>query len=344
MRVERWRRLPTDERAAVDQLLDEVEAADGYPPLSDQMRLDLAATSSPPAGDAAEQHPGGVIAVLARSGATTSPSRARGELVGCAFLRPDAGDDTVAGLGTARPAWTVEVAVPPSWRSDGTVLRGLVDAARSKLARRGGGTVRLWLRAPDPASEAAIGEGFHPLRDVFQLRAPLPLRVGDRSGDRGGPEIDVRPFRPGTDEAAWLAVNNRAFAGHPEQGSWKLEDVLRREREPWFDPEGFLLHEVGGRLAGYCWTKVHRRPSLGEIYVIGVDPDFQHKGLGRALTIAGLRHLAGRAIPTGMLYVEATNEPALALYHSLGFDLHHLDRCYVTDVDGGAQTAAAAPD
>ena len=309
------------------------------------MRLDMATTSSPPPGGAAARHPGGVLAVLARPGAATSSSRARGELVGCAFVRPDTGDGVGhgAGVGAARPAWTVEVAVQPSWRSDGTVLGGLLDAALSELARRGGGAVRLWLRAPDPPAEVAIGERFHPLRDVLQLRAPLPLRVGDRSGSRDGPEIDVRPFRPGADEAAWLAVNNRAFAGHPEQGSWRLEDVLRREREPWFDPEGFLLHEVGGRLAGYCWTKVHRRPSLGEIYVIGVDPDFQHKGLGRALTIAGLRHLAGRAIRTGMLYVEATNEPALALYHSLGFDLHHLDRCYVTDVDGGTHTAAPRP-
>jgi mycothiol synthase len=182
-----------------------------------------------------------------------------------------------------------------------------------------------------PANEdderVATEAGLVLVREVLQLRRPLPMEETA--------SLEVRPFRPGTDDEAFLEVNNRAFRWHPDQSDWTLDDLRRSEAEPWFDPEGFLLHERDGRLAGFCWTKIHPatddEPALGEIYVIATDPDFTGIGLGRALTLAGLDHLAGKGLRVGMLHVEGTNEPALGLYRKLGFTLRSAHRWWAPE-------------
>jgi mycothiol synthase len=301
-------------RAEILTLLDEAQRVDGFPGLSDQATLVV--------GDGA---PGDTVSLLAR----------------------DSGTDALAGyavLSRRDGVWTLETVVRPDLRGAPTDVHGaLVDAALAEAAARGGGTIRVWLRIDHEHGASRLAAlGLHPGRELLQLRAPLsPSALQDAAS----PPVAVRPFRPGRDEEAWLEVNARAFAGHPEQGSWTLADLEHRERAPWFDPRGFLLHEEGTRLAGFCWTKVHLSPVLGEIYVIGVDPDYQGRGLGRALTRAGLGHLASRGVPTAMLYVEHANTPALVLYRSLGFAEHHREVQYTGEVEptGQVDTPTARP-
>jgi mycothiol synthase len=233
-----------------------------------------------------------------------------------------------ARLVRVRSRWEVELAseddhgdVPEQVRS------ALLRAAHRAVADAGGGTLQLWVNRPTAADDrVAEAAGFAPVRDLWQMRCDLPL---DETTD-----LATRPFHVGQDEHAWLEVNNRAFHWHPEQGAWTLEDLRAREAEPWFDPDGFLLHERDGRLAGFCWTKVHadHAPPLGEIYVIATDPAVHRRGLGRALVLAGLDHLARAGLTVGMLYVDATNTPAVRLYERLGFHVDHVDRAYLSEV------------
>jgi len=227
--------------------------------------------------------------------------------------------------------WELELVVDPQHRDElheigTTMLSAALDVVRDE----GGGHVHLWVYKPTAAHDRmAEAVGLARGRDLWQLRRPLPV---------GEPyDLDTRPFEVGRDEEAWLDVNNRAFDWHPEQGSWTLDDLRSREAEPWFDPAGFLLHERDGRLAGFCWTKVHadHDPPLGEIYVIAVDPALHMRGLGRALALAGLDHLAAKGLRVGMLYVDATNDPANKLYNDLAFTRDHTDRAYVGDVAAG---------
>lgn len=284
-------------------LLTAAEEADGYPSISERARLDV------------EQ----------RSGAATRSL----------LLREDgAHGGALCGYGIlerAQGRWLLEMAVHPARRQpDGGPERALLEAAQEAVAASGGATMTVWVRGGDASRPAWLpAREFEAVRQLLQLRAPLPVETARRSQDR---PPSVRPFHPGRDEEAWLEVNRRAFSRHPEQGSWTLADLQRRERAPWFDPGGFLVHEVNHRIAGFCWTKVHRSPVMGEIYVIGVDPDFQGRGLGRALTVAGLDHLATRGVPEAMLYVEGSNVAALALYRSLGFTEHHRETAYQAQV------------
>ena len=175
----------------------------------------------------------------------------------------------------------------------------------------------------EPATDAdaalAAEAGLTLIRCIQQLRIALPLK------DDITP-LHTRPFVLGIDDDAFLAVNNRAFAWHPDQSNWTSEQLRERANEPWFDPDGFLLHERDGRLAGFCWTKFHpsndTESELGEIFVIAVDPDFHGLGLGRGLTLAGLSSLANRSVTVGMLHVEHDNLAARSLYEDLGFREH----------------------
>lgn len=214
-----------------------------------------------------------------------------------------------------------ELLVHPLRRRRG-LGRQLVTAAMAAAARTDAtGRLRVWAHGDHPAAGAlALDLGFERARVLLQMRRSLlaPLPEPRLSGD-----VSLRAFRSGADDAAWLEVNARAFATHPEQGRWTVDDLRVRMAEPWFDPAGFLLAVDGstGRLLGFHWTKVHHDQGepIGEVYVLGVDPDAHGLGLGTALTIAGLRHLHGRGIGQAMLYVDESNAAAVALYTRLGF-------------------------
>ena len=232
------------------------------------------------------------------------------------------------------PHWAAGIVVAPTRRGD-SVATALLDGIVEHVRRTEPGEIVLWILGPTDADDQhAAAAGFEPSRDLLQMRVALPLDVVAREPDG----ITVRRFLPGTDEAAWLAVNNRAFRNHPEQGGWIASTLAHRMAEPWFDPDGFLLAwstDPAG-LAGFCWTKIHQPGSddagLGEIFVVGVDPTHQGTGLGRKLTVAGLGSLAARGVRVGMLYVDGANTAAVGLYRALGFTVHRRDRAYQREV------------
>lgn len=247
--------------------------------------------------------------------------RNRAGLAGYAYV--DTSDEVEGASG--------ELVVHPMRRRRG-LGRALVTAALAVARERDPrARLRVWAHGDHPSAGAlALDLGFARARVLLQMRRSLREPVPEPRLPEG---VTLRPFRPGVDDESWLAVNSRAFADHPEQGRWTLEDLRLRMAEPWFDPDGFLLAtDSTGRLLGFHWTKVHGgtsdRGPIGEVYVVGVDPEAHGRGLGKALTVAGLRHLRDRGLDQVMLYVDESNTAAVALYQRLGFarwtaDVHY---------------------
>ena len=217
-----------------------------------------------------------------------------------------------------------EFVVDPAVRGKG-IGTGVLD----EILEKSDPTVKIWAHGDHPAARAlADSHGFTPVRRLLQLRAPVDPNsaVETPAVQTHAVQNPTDTFRPGVDDAAWLKLNSRAFAFHPEQGSVSKADLEELMREPWFHAEDFLVLRDGDALIGFCWLKVEE--PVGEFYVVGVDPERQGEGLGRRLMYAGFARLAARGIRIAALYVESDNAAAVALYRSLGFNDHSVDIQY----------------
>ena len=292
MRVVEISRRPTEpERERLVGFVDEIATLVGERPLSDHLWLDLTSSCAD----------GFLAATIADASGTIA----------------------LAQISAANETSALEVVVRPGVVDAVQVHDDLVETVIDAFRAGGGGSLSWWVDDPDDHTRAvAVRHRLSPARGLHEMRRALPAD--------GHADIETRPFRPGVDDDAWLAVNNRAFAGHAEQGGWTRATLATRMAEPWFDPDGFRLHDRNGRLAAFCWTKLHHEldPVVGEIYVIAVDPDFHGQGLGKQLTLAGLDSIAARGVTVANLYVDADYTAAVGMYEALGFTIHRSRRVF----------------
>lgn len=324
-----WRNgLDKDETSEVIGLLGEAERVDEVAPAGEQVLLRLKAHR-----DVVEQIEPVQADVRSEHFVARGPD---GTLVGYAHL--DTEHEPAGRL-------TSELAVHPDHRRAGVgaeIVTALLERAElpAEASAEDTGRLRIWSHGEHPgALRLAERFGLERTRELWRMgrgvsgsaQNPVFSAVQPAEQENALPEFDlpsgvsIRTFRVGEDEPTVVDVNHRAFAWHPEQGEMTEEDLRAKEHEGWFDPAGFLLAvDESGTLLGFHWTKVHP-DRTGEVYVVGVDPLRQGGGLGRALTIAGLRHLRDVGCPQVMLYVEADNGSAVRVYERLGFQRWDID-------------------
>lgn len=292
-RVIDWRTgLSADDQRRIHELIDAATRVDGVAPVGDQVLRELSHDRT--------RH------LLAVDGAA---------IVGYLNLTP--ADEQASAM--------AELVVHPSARR-----RGLGSAMARQGLSQGGDGAQIWAHGNLEAARAtATTLGLVVVRKLLQMRRP----VNDLPAVAIPDGVRIATYSGPADHAELLRVNNSAFAWHPEQGGWTDADIDERRGETWFDPNGLFLalDETSGKLLGFHWTKVHNA-DLGEVYVVGVDPAAQGRGLGAALTLVGLHHLADRLSDSSkgavMLYVEADNSAAVKTYERMGFEVFHVDAAY----------------
>lgn len=230
-------------------------------------------------------------------------AREAGEVVGYLHHSP--------GFGTA------QVAVHPGRRRGG-IGTGLVGGL-GEVA-----TPRLWAFGDLPAAQGfAVALGLAAERTLLVMARDLDAPQPARPLPAG---VRLRGYRD-TDAAALLALNAAAFAHHPEQGTLDAAGLAARTTAGWFDPAGLILAEDDTGLLGFHWTKTEDG-TTGEVYVIGVHPRGQGRGLGRLLLDAGLAHLRTAGCRRVLLYVDSAETIAVEMYASGGFHVVHRDVLY----------------
>lgn len=287
--------LDRADAAAVRALAERAAEHDGIEALSEQSLLDLT-------------EPGSEHWLVNAPPSARGTDPAPGTLLGYAQLG--------AGSGGTRSA---ELVVAPAARRAGTG-RALLAAVATRAAATGH-DLHVWAHGDLPGATALAGAaGLVPVRDLWRMaRALTPTDVV--------PQVPgLRPFAVAVDEGAWVDLNRRAFADHPEQGRLTVADLLAREREPWFHPRDLLLLERAGRPVAYVWLKVE--PPVGELYALGVSPDAQGEGIGSALTAYAVAHLAGQGLTAAVLYTDADNTAAVRAYTAAGFRRDRVDVQY----------------
>ncbi|MFQ4148204.1 mycothiol synthase [Arthrobacter sp. LAPM80] len=295
----------------IQTVIDAAEDADGNPPFSEQTLVEL---------KAADAGPDTVLTLLTYAPEDASPTVGE-DLAGVAVVVLNGSEGVL------------EIAVHPAYRNDGvgTIL------ADKLVEVRGLQGLKAWSHGGhEAAADLAASYGYRAIRELWRMRLvrQAPSSAGVERHDYPAPDgVRLRTFVPDQDEEAWLAANAAAFAHHPEQGSLTLTDLRARMAEPWFDPAGFFLAvNDEDEILGFHWTKVHPARSgqaaMGEVYVVGVIPAAQGLGLGNTLTRQGLDHLHDAGLSAIMLYVDADNEAAVALYRKLGFTKWDSDVMY----------------
>lgn len=315
----------------MQSLSDIVQAEDGAAPFSEQAHVEVIRVASNPQK-------------AATSTLKVFEAQEGSQLVGLAVLVRES--DT----------WVLEAAVTPASRGQG-IGQALVAAALQSVE---GQPVAAWVHGGPqertPALESALALarklGWQATRELYKLE--LPLTKASRTQIQAlsdaaqlPPGLELAAYTPALAQS-WVELNAQAFAHHPEQGRLTLEDLYVRTESSWFRADGFFLVRAaesttetptvkGSPLAGYHWTKIPTGQGAepeGEVYAIGISPHWQGRGLGKALTLAGMDYLAratdeqGRALSRIVLYVDADNTAAVSLYRSLGFIPLTVDQQY----------------
>ncbi len=173
------------------------------------------------------------------------------------------------------------------------------------------------------AQTVLSGLDFESVRCFLDLRLDM-TKVRQRDIDRAA--LSCRHLESGEeDKLTW--IQNRSFAGTWGYNLNTMEEVTYRTHQSNFSPDDVVLACSGDKITGYCWTAITDKSSTsdgerkGRILMLGADPDYRGKWIGKRVLLAGLAHIKSKGLGVAELTVDSENKVAYGLYRLIGFEL-----------------------
>ena len=171
------------------------------------------------------------------------------------------------------------------------------------------------------ARSALSKMGFRFIRQFLELRLDIS-RV--RWQDSNQCAVKYRNLQRG-EEGELAQLQNRSFTGTWGYNPNTVEDIVYNTNLSGFSPEDIVLACEGDKIIGYCWTRITcgavTNRKKGQISMLGVDPDYRGREIGKRVLLAGLSRLKSKGLQVVELSVDDENKEARALYQSVGFEL-----------------------
>jgi len=163
--------------------------------------------------------------------------------------------------------------------------------------------------------------GFNLVRRFLELTIDLK-RIKER--DIGGDAVACRRMRSG-EEKELTSIQNRAFGDSWGYNPNSVEEIVYRANMSHRSPGDVIIVCEEEKVIGYCWLGVIEvgenavGEKRGRIFMLGADPDYRGRGIGRKALLTGLSVLKNKGLRVAGLTVDNENKVARSLYRSVGF-------------------------
>jgi len=225
--------------------------------------------------------------------------------------------------------------VHPEHRRQGIATK-LLDYAIHRAKELGAKVAHVEIPQDNTVAKSVLSQlGFRFVRRFLHLRLDI-AKVCQQDIEQAA--LDCRHLQRG-EEDKLTQIQNRSFAGIWGYNPNTVETITYRTNLSSFSPEDVILTCDGDKVTGYCWTEItaEGEAAIGErkgrIFMLGADPDYRGKGVGKRVLLAGLAHLKNKGLPVAELNVESDNNVACALYLSVGFEVRTSSLLYDKEIN-----------
>ena len=133
------------------------------------------------------------------------------------------------------------------------------------------------------------------------------------------PQLKITNLKFESDETDLTNLQNICFQNNWGFSPNSVNQISYRIRMENCSPQGIVFIESENKKIAYNWTLLNENNKTGLISMIGVHPEFQGKGIGKQILLAGLKSLYNRGAKIVSLEVDSENENAMNLYKKIGF-------------------------